>query len=162
MTDKSEPRESDRAPIIAPPPLLFFGCLAAGYVADLVHPLRIVDWGWTPRIFTACGFFLLSTLISVISLRTFKAHSTSVNPSKPTTAIVDRATFRFSRNPLYISLLVGFVGFIALLASYWLLILLPVLFALLHFGVVKREEVYLEEKFPDEYTQYKARVRRWI
>ncbi len=44
----------------------------------------------------------------------------------------------------------------------WVLALLGPLLAVMHFGVITREERYLEHKFGDEYLRYKAKVRRWI
>ena len=44
----------------------------------------------------------------------------------------------------------------------WLIIFLPVGIALLYYGVIAREESYLERVFVDGYRHYKARVRRWV
>jgi len=46
--------------------------------------------------------------------------------------------------------------------SLWPLLLLPALFAAFHFGMVLREEQYLERKFGAEYLDYRSRVRRWL
>ena len=153
---------SDLPPIIAPPPLLFFACLIAGCVADRVFPIRVFNWDWTARLLFGCLFFVVSVLIAVISFRVLKNHGTPVDPARSTVTIVQDGPFRVSRNPLYLALLLSFLGLTVLMASFWLLVLLPVLFVLLHFGVVKPEEGYLEKKFGEEYRQYKARVRRWI
>ncbi len=44
----------------------------------------------------------------------------------------------------------------------WVLALLGPLLVVMHYGVIAREERYLERKFGDEYLRYKAKVRRWI
>ncbi len=44
----------------------------------------------------------------------------------------------------------------------WVAVLLGPLLLVMHFGVIAREERYLERKFGDEYLRYKAKVRRWI
>lgn len=49
-----------------------------------------------------------------------------------------------------------------LFALDWLLLMLPVSLAVLHFGIIKREERYLESKFGDEYLRYGARVPRYF
>jgi protein-S-isoprenylcysteine O-methyltransferase Ste14 len=46
--------------------------------------------------------------------------------------------------------------------SPWILILMPLLAITMRFGVVEREEAYLEWRFGDAYRDYKARVRRWL
>ena len=46
--------------------------------------------------------------------------------------------------------------------SLWVLILALPLVIVLRYGVVAREEAYLERRFGDAYRDYKARVRRWL
>ena len=70
--------------------------------------------------------------------------------------------FRFSRNPLYLSLTGLYLGLAMLINTAWPPLLLPVLLAFLHWGVIRREERYLEVKFGSTYLNYKARVRRWL
>jgi protein-S-isoprenylcysteine O-methyltransferase Ste14 len=55
-----------------------------------------------------------------------------------------------------------YFGIAALANALPPILLLPVVQHLMRRGVIEREERYLEQKFGDEYLQYKARVRRWI
>ena len=55
-----------------------------------------------------------------------------------------------------------YVGVAILLNTAWPLLLLPLVLLVMHRGVILREERYLEQKFGDEYIDYKMRVRRWI
>jgi len=87
---------------------------------------------------------------------------TNVRPDRPATALVTGGPFRFSRNPLYLSLITLYVGITLLFDALWPLILLVPVLAFVHWGIVKREEHYLELKFGDAYRDYKTRVRRWI
>jgi protein-S-isoprenylcysteine O-methyltransferase Ste14 len=70
--------------------------------------------------------------------------------------------FRFSRNPLYLSLTLLYIGISLLFNALWALLLLLPLLVIVQIGVIQREEVYLERKFSDEYLRYKAQVRRWL
>lgn len=88
--------------------------------------------------------------------------STAVNPSLPTTAIVSGGVFGLSRNPIYLSFTLLYCGIALLFNGLWAFLFLPPLIAVVHTGVIMREENYLEQKFGDEYLRYKARVRRWI
>ena len=90
------------------------------------------------------------------------AAGTNVNPGRPTTAIVTSGPFRFSRNPLYLSLTLLYFGLILAFNTWRGIILLVPLLIIMHFGVVLREERYLEQKFGDEYRDYKARVARYV
>ena len=87
---------------------------------------------------------------------------TSVKTSVPTTALVSTGPFQFSRNPLYVSLTLFYLGISIAAQSLWALALLIVVLVVMQRGVINREERYLEHKFGAEYVRYKELVRRWI
>ncbi len=156
MEDKPE----ETAGIIAPPPLIYGGTFLIGYLLHLAYPTRVLPTqltrivGW-PLIALA-GFLVLW---GVWALR----HAgTPVDPYKSTTALVLNGPFRFSRNPMYLSLTLLYTGLGVLLNLLWTILLLPAALAMMHYGVIVREERYLERKFGEEYRGYRARVRRWI
>jgi protein-S-isoprenylcysteine O-methyltransferase Ste14 len=91
-----------------------------------------------------------------------KRAGTNVDPREPTTAIVTGGPYRFTRNPLYLSMTLVYAGITALANALPAALLLPAVLAFMRRGVIEREERYLERKFGDEYMDYKARVRRWI
>ena len=84
------------------------------------------------------------------------------DPYEPTTAIVATGPYALSRNPIYVSFNVVYVGLAFVVNTVWPIIFLPVGIALLYYGVIARDERYLEREFGDGYRHYKARVRRWI
>ncbi len=96
------------------------------------------------------------------ALVTIAKHRTALLPGGPTTTVIDRGPFAWSRNPLYIGLLVGSAGVGLVVASMWALIALPLEWALLRWGAVVPEEQYLAAKFGATYTDYTGRVRRWL
>jgi protein-S-isoprenylcysteine O-methyltransferase Ste14 len=75
--------------------------------------------------------------------------------------VIDSGPFAVSRNPLYVGLIALYVG-LALLVSFWALVLVPVGVALLWWGAVRPEEQYLSATFGAEYDDYRRRVRRWL
>ena len=85
-----------------------------------------------------------------------------VRVEKPTNAIVSHGPFAYSRNPIYVAMVFGFVGICLVLNTYWPLIFLPVVLLIMHYGVIKREERYLERLFGEEYLHYQSSVRRWL
>ncbi|MET0497714.1 MAG: isoprenylcysteine carboxylmethyltransferase family protein [Steroidobacteraceae bacterium] len=99
---------------------------------------------------------------SIAVARAFKRHGTSPDPAHETTAIIDTGPFRFSRNPVYVTmaLLQAAVG--CLLNNEWILLLTLPALLVIHYVVVLREEAYLERRFGQVYLAYKARVRRWL
>jgi protein-S-isoprenylcysteine O-methyltransferase Ste14 len=105
------------------------------------------------------GAILGLGLYSVVLVR---RSGQSENPWKPTTEILDRGPFGFTRNPMYLQMVFGCVGFAILLRNTWVLLLVPVCaWALYQFAIV-HEEAYLERKFGESYLSYKRRVRRWM
>ena len=87
---------------------------------------------------------------------------TNTSPLKPAITLVNSGPYRFCRNPLYVAMTLLFVGLTLLVNSWWGVFLLVPLTLLLHFGVVRREERYLEQKFGEKYRNYRLRVRRYI
>ena len=87
---------------------------------------------------------------------------TNVRPDRPTTAIVVDGPFRYTRNPLYLATTGLYVGVSLLVDALWPLVLLPPMLAIIEWGVIRREERYLDAKFGDTYRAYRSRVRRWL
>jgi len=156
MSDETQ----DNPGVIAPPPLIYAAALAAGLLANrryripfLPRPLaRTLGW---PLVIggIAVGF---------LGSREMRRAETNLDPYKPTTAIVTEGPFRFTRNPLYLSMTLIYGGISALANALPPVLLLPIVQHLMRRGVIEREERYLERKFGEGYLQYKAKVRRWI
>ena len=70
--------------------------------------------------------------------------------------------YRFTRNPIYLGMVLGLIGLAIAFNSLWLLITLAPFALVIRYGVITREEAYLERKFGDVYRHYRARVRRWL
>ena len=86
----------------------------------------------------------------------------NVPTSRPTTIIVNTVPYRFTHNPIYLGMVLGLIGLDIALNSLWLLLTLVPFALVIRYGVVAREEAYLERKFGDDYRRYRARVRRWL
>ncbi|HJQ60391.1 MAG TPA: isoprenylcysteine carboxylmethyltransferase family protein [Vineibacter sp.] len=158
----SPPR--DRSNVIIRPPLLFLIALAIGLLADRwVVPLDLVPGlRWWPRQWLGGALILAGMAVVVDCTRRFRRAGTPVPTSQPTLAVVDGGLYRFSRNPIYLGLSVIHLGVAVADNNAWLPpLLLPVLLVL-RYGVIAREEAYLERKFGPAYAAYKARVRRWL
>lgn len=153
--------ESDDSPgVIAFPPLIWLAGAVLSGLVDLIFPSRLMNYALAGSL----GMILLLMALALASwaFLTMKAVGTNVNPNKPTLAIVRQGPFRFTRNPMYLSLCVLQVG-LGLLLNDWIALSLAIPLALvLHYGVVLREESYLERKFGDQYLALKGEVRRWI
>src|ERR1700687_3630757 len=152
--------ERDHAPIIAPPPLLAALCIAGGFVSRHFKHLALFSEHHALLRQLSIALFAIAVVIFVAAIVQFISHKTHPSPYKPTAAVVVKGVYRFTRNPIYIAFLLVVIGFAVAANSAWFLISAAVLFVLLHFGVVKREEHYLSAKFGSIYDDYRQRVRR--
>ena len=105
------------------------------------------------------GAFLGLGFYSVVL---FRRTAQSENPWKPTTQIVNSGPFRFTRNPMYLQMVLGCIGFAIILANVWILLLTPLGAWVLQRFAILPEEAYLERKFGEKYLSYKRKVRRWL
>jgi len=142
------------------PPFVYLGAIVLGLAIHCVWPARFVP----PSLSTPVGavLVLLAIGLFVAAVRTFRAAGTPVPGDQPTTAIVRRGPYRFSRNPIYLAFTLLHLGLAVWLNSLPLLITLLPAFALMALVVIPREERYLEARFPAEYASYRATVRRWL
>ncbi|MDO8597648.1 MAG: isoprenylcysteine carboxylmethyltransferase family protein [Sulfuricaulis sp.] len=155
-------KSSDTAGVIAPPPLLALAAVVAGLGLDRLAPLGLPAMlPPLPRYALAAALFALTALVSLRAVRAFGRAGTEVKPWRPSTALVTSDIFAHTRNPMYWGLGLLILAIAIGLASAWTLIALAVFALVIHFGVVLREERYLEAKFGDAYRRYKTEVPRY-
>ena len=151
---------TDKPGVIILPPLLYGIAAVLTLLLNWAWPLNILPH--TAAIWSGVLLLLFSGALALWGKRAMKQAGTNINPLQPATCLVITGPFRFSRNPLYLSLTLLFAGLSLILNSLWGLIALAPVLAILHFGVILREERYLEAKFGESYRQYRTQVRRWL
>jgi protein-S-isoprenylcysteine O-methyltransferase Ste14 len=151
------------AGVIAPPPLIALGAVILGVLLDWLMPAYVLS-----ALLTRNGRIIISVLLiaagaalAVTGRGTFVRLGTHVNPYKPSSVLVTTGVFAYVRNPMYVGLACLVAGVGVALASDWTLVALVAAALLIHFGVVKREELYLEAKFGDAYRKYMSTVPRY-
>lgn len=156
-------RTRDTAGVIAPPPLLALAAVVLGLLLDWLAPayLLTVMLSFGTRIILGVELMVAGLALIVIARRTFLAAGTNVEPWKPSMTIVTTGIFGWLRNPMYVGGTAALLGLAILLASDWMVVMTVVTALILHFGVVKREERYLEAKFGDVYRRYRETVPRY-
>jgi protein-S-isoprenylcysteine O-methyltransferase Ste14 len=151
----------DRANAIIRPPLALALAILGGLVVEWLVPLpflpEAVPWTWAGIAVTALGIAL-----GAWAIVTLRQAGTRVETTKPTTTIVARGPYRLTRNPIYVGMHAVLIGLAIALNAAWLLVALAPFYLVIRFGVIAREEAYLERKFGDRYLNYKSRVRRWL
>jgi len=155
-------KTNDRPSIIIPPPLIFFAFMGVGFLLDYLFPLKIIRWPWWPRIICSGILIAISGYLALGSMIVLLRNKTPFDPSKPTVKIVRQGPFRFSRNPMYLALLLILAGVAFVNGSIWMSLAVPALLIVLDIIAVRPEEKYLERNFGSRYLAYKTKVRRWL
>jgi len=106
--------------------------------------------------------FVLALGLFAWAIVTITRAGSNVPTSLPTTAIVGSGPYGFTRNPIYLATFLGLTGLAIALDNLWLLLVLVPFALVIRYGVVAREEAYLERRFGDVYRGYRSRVRRWL
>ncbi len=150
----------DNPGVIAPPPFIFLSALGLGLILSLAFPVNFLTL--VPRVILGVLLAVLAATGLVYAFRTMQRANTPLDPRETPRTIVTAGPYRFSRNPIYLSMAVFVLGIGLLADALWVLPLLLVALLVIHFGVVAREERYLERKFGAAYLQYKSSVHRWI
>lgn len=145
-----------------PPVVQFIFFASLSWILKTYFPLYAINHGALD--YFAAGLALSGFFIIIISVATFLRAKTTVNPIKPDTAntLVATGLFRYSRNPMYLGLLLVLLSFAAFLGD--IVALIPALMFVVFITEfqIKPEERALREKFGTQYDEYSKRVRRWI
>jgi protein-S-isoprenylcysteine O-methyltransferase Ste14 len=163
--DAAEPQVSETAiaGVIARPPLLFLAALLLGLAWDSLLPLPFAVPGADLVHWTVAGSLILIGLaLAAAGIRNFARARTPVPTNEPTRALVTTGIHGWSRNPIYVGMFLVYAGIAIAARSLWALILVLPLAITIRYGVIAREEAYLDRRFGDTYRSYKARVRRWL
>jgi len=157
------PKSSQDHPnVIVFPPLILATTVVLGSLLQWLWPigfLAMAIQAW--RIPTGVAVILAGVLLAVTGRRMLVRLGTNVSPLQPTTALATGGVFGWTRNPLYSGGTLVILGLALVFALDWLLLLIAPSLLLLHFGVVRREEEYLERKFGDQYRIYRSSVARY-
>jgi|SRR5579864_1201977 len=155
----SKPTNGGPNPGLLRPPIIFLCAILLGLALNWAWPLHFVS----PNVrllgplVTACAVVLF-----LLSYREFRRAGTSVRGSERSTTIVRTGPYRFSRNPIYLAFILLVFGLSVWRNNLWLLVTLLPAFGFMAGVVIPREERFLEGNFNDQYSSYKAQVRRWL
>jgi len=155
------PGTTDNSGAIVRPPIAWALAFVAGVGLDWVYPMPFVP-GSVPRAWVGGAIFALGFALAIWAIVTIRMAGSQVETTKPTMAIVSSGPYGFTRNPIYIGMFLGQCGLAVGLDSLWLLATLVPFVLVIRYGVVAREEAYLERKFGRVYLDYTSRVRRWL
>lgn len=154
--------DQDSADILFFPPTLSILAPLLAIVLGFLFPLSILPPIGGINLLLGVGIMAGSGALAITATRSFSKAGADVNPKTATATIVRSGPFRFSRNPMYLAMILLQIGLALTFSLDWALLLAPALALALHFGVVRREEAYLTRKFGRPYIDYMQQVRRWF
>ena len=144
-----------------PPPIWTLAMLAVAYVSRAFSP-------WVAEIYArsvplAILFGGAGLFLAVWAILIFAAEGTEIEPaSEHNKTLVTRGPFRFTRNPMYSGLILATLGVAFYFGTLPFFAVPVLLFLLVNFVFVPFEETKMLRQFGAQYTEYYARVRRWI
>lgn len=152
-------RDPDSPAVVALPPVIYGVGFLAGYAID-----RWLGWSFGVGEATMLGWPLVAGggALALWAAWHFRRAGTAIPPHQPTTAIVTNGPYRVTRNPMYVALATVHIGLSALLDAPAALLALAAILPLMHWGVVLREEAYLQAKFGRDYVRYMEATRRYF
>jgi protein-S-isoprenylcysteine O-methyltransferase Ste14 len=155
-------RAKEHPGVYVPPPLIYAAFFLCSLLLQKLWPLNkgwlysatshIIGWILT-------GFYFV---LAFIAIRQFIVSKNTIVTVKPATTLETGGIYAFTRNPMYLSLILLYCGLACLLGNWWTFILLPFLIIVIQLYVIRREEHYLHTSFGAQYDAYRKRVRRWI
>jgi protein-S-isoprenylcysteine O-methyltransferase Ste14 len=145
-----------------PVPWVFVIAYCVGLLPQAYVPIELPPA--TRHLVRIAGFVLLPAGVALAawSLTIFRGQGTTTIPGEQSRALVTWGPYRFSRNPMYVSLTLAYLGEAGLLGHVWPLVPLATTLVYLNWTVVPIEEARLQETFGAAYAEYRARVRRWL
>jgi protein-S-isoprenylcysteine O-methyltransferase Ste14 len=152
---------TDTSNAVIRPPIAWALAFVAGLGLDWLYPMPFIP-AFIPAGWVGSAVFALGFVLAIWAIVTISKAGSMVQTNKPTTTIVVRGPYRYTRNPIYVGMFLGQSGLAVGFNSLWLFATLVPFYVVIRYGVVAREEAYLERKFASVYLDYKSRVRRWL
>lgn len=150
----------DNPGVWLPPPLIALAGLGVGLAVDgrLTDP----DLNALPLIMAGLATAAAGLLLGISALGLFHRKGTKPEPWKPSSALVSDGVYRFTRNPMYLGMMLIYAGIALIAGGPWTAAALAPVFLIFNVYVIAREEAYLERRFGDVYIAYRRQVRRWL
>ena len=151
---------SDNPNVLVFPPLLYSGTVVVSLLLHWFKPWYLTH-SWPVRI-VGIALIVGAAALGIWGEKALKRAGTNVNPMQPTLAIVSDGPYRFTRNPMYVGLILAYLGEAGLLRQIWPVILSPLVVVYVNWIVIPLEESKLREVFGEQYDLYRKKVRRWL
>ena len=156
--------DEDHAAVKFPPPLVGVLAIVVGYGLGRFYPIMDDFLVPAPERYWVGGIICVVAILvlAIWPIKLFKKIEQDPKPWTTTPEIIVTGPYKFTRNPMYLMMVLVCIGFSIILDEAWVFVLAPVCGFVIYLIAIRHEETYLEEKFGDSYRNYKKNVRRWI
>ncbi len=145
---------------LAPTPVIHFGILVLSMLLAVVVPMQLFSRGVATIL--GIGIFGSGIIMMRWFFRTMRRNEAPVAYRAAESKLVTDGPFQYSRNPMYLAVVLFHAGLACLVNALGFALVLPVHILVMQYGVITHEERHLEGVFGEEYRTYKTQVRRWI
>ena len=145
-----------------PPPLIYVVVFLASLLIQNLLPLDRTFFYSPIAANLGIVFIICAIVFMITSLIQFIQSKNSIIPNRSANSLQTKGIFSISRNPMYLGLMLLYLGIAIVKGNWWTIILIPVLVFIIQDFIIKKEEAYLRRAFGQDYDEYKKRVRRWI
>lgn len=155
-------KQADHPGVYFPPPLLYVAVFLVTIVIQRFIPLDHSFFGSTTAMVGTLLFVVAGFAMMLPAVLKFLQTKNTLIPVKPASSLQATGIFGVSRNPMYLGLLLIYIGVAFWIGNWWTIIFVPVLILLINKLIIEKEERYLERAFGAAFKDYKKKVRRWI
>lgn len=155
-------KTTDHPGIYLPPPILYAAFFFLSILIQNLFPFETQSLRTGAASVVGWALIAAGVLVDFPALWRFIMTKNTVVTIKPAHSLQTGGIYAFTRNPMYLGLLLVYTGLGVLKGNWWTLILVPFLVLVIQLYIIKKEEDYLQRRFGEEYKAYKKRVRRWI
>ncbi len=142
------------------PPVWFF--LSIILMLGLHLWLSIKQLFFFPVTYLGIAAIFIGIGVVLFCAYVFRQKDTTIKPFQESSYLIKEGIFNYSRNPIYLGMIICLIGLWIFLGSLSPVFIIPVFAGLIQKIFIKQEEKMLEDKFGQEYQEYKLTVRRWI
>ncbi|MCW3117067.1 MAG: isoprenylcysteine carboxylmethyltransferase family protein [Chitinophagaceae bacterium] len=155
-------KTKDHPGVYIPPPLIYVAVFFFSVLLQKLFPLKGIGLNSEKTLIIGWILILLSLLLTFPALWRFLVSKNSLIPIKSANSLQTEGIYSFTRNPMYLGLIVLYTGVAFLKGNDWTFILIPLLIIIVQLYVIRKEENYLQRVFGEKFNDYVKKVRRWI